>query len=146
MERVILREKNFSKLKELVKKNKDKEVIFSSDDDVLNRKVLEKLQINILLINLERRKDFSKQRNSGLNDVMAKIAKKKNIQIGINLDELIYSINRERVVSRLRQNVRLCNRNKIQMKFIQGKENRDLVVLKSLGLVLGMPSWMTKNL
>ena len=146
MERVILREKNFSKLKELVKKNKDKEVYFSSDDDVLNRKVLEKLQINILLINLERRKDFSKQRNSGLNDVMAKIAKKKNIQIGINLDELIYSINRERVVSRLRQNVRLCNRNKIQMKFIQGKENRDLVVLKSLGLVLGMPSWMTKNL
>jgi RNase P/RNase MRP subunit p30 len=146
MERIILREKNFSKLKELVKKNKDKEVIFSSDDDVLNRKVLDKLQINILLINLEIRKDFSKQRNSGFNDVMAKIAKKKNIQIGINLDELIYSINRERVVSRLRQNVRLCNRNRIQMKFIQGKVDRDLIVLKSLGLVLGMPSWMVKNL
>ena len=79
MERVILHEKNFSKLKEIVKKNKDKEIVFFSDDDLFNRKVLEKLPIGILLINLDLRKDFSKQRNSGFNEVMAKITKTNEV-------------------------------------------------------------------
>lgn len=32
------------------------------------------------------------------------------------------------------------------MKFIGFKYNRNLHDLKALGLVLGMPTWMTKNL
>lgn len=86
---IILTEKNFNKLKEQVKKNSENEIIFSSNDDELNRKVLEKLKIQILLINQENRKDFQKQRNSGLNQVLTKIAKKNNIQIGINFDEIV---------------------------------------------------------
>ena len=56
-------------------------VIFTSDDDELNRRIIEKLEINIFLINQAGRKDFQKQRNSGFNQVMAKIAKKKGIAI-----------------------------------------------------------------
>ena len=146
MEQIILREDNFSRLKELIKKNSNKEVIFSSDNDELNQKVLEKLKISVLLINLEGRKDFAKQRNSGFNQVMAKLAKKNNILIGINLDELVLSYDKVRILARLRQNVEICNRNKIQMKFIEQKIHRDNYDLKSLGLVLKMPTWMTKQL
>jgi len=146
MEQIILREENFSRLKELIKKNSNKEVIFSSDNDELNQKVLEKLKISVLLINLEGRKDFAKQRNSGFNQVMAKLAKKNNILIGINLDELVLSYDKVRILARLRQNVEICNRNKIQMKFIEQKIHRDNYDLKSLGLVLKMPTWMTKQL
>ncbi|HIH52065.1 hypothetical protein J4412_01495 [Candidatus Pacearchaeota archaeon] len=146
MESIILTEKNFSKLKELVKQYNEKKIIFYSDDDDLNRKVMEKLPIKVLLIPLDERKDFMKQRNSGFNEVLAKIAKKEGIKIGIDLDEIICSQNKERILSRLKQNIDLCKRNKLFMEFFSIKEKRNLILLKSLGLVLGMPTWMTKNL
>ena len=142
---LILSETNFNKLKDQVKKNSKKEIIFTSDDDEFNRKVLEKLPIQILLINLESRKDYQKQRNSGFNQVMAKIAKKNKIQIGINFDELLSSKNKEKIISRLIQNIKLCNKYKIQMIFIS-KNKQSKLNLISLGLVLGMPTWMTKDL
>ncbi|MCA9487972.1 MAG: hypothetical protein KC516_03355 [Nanoarchaeota archaeon] len=146
METILLTEKNFNRLKEQVKKNKEKTIIFTSEDDDLNRKVLEKLPIQIILINLENRKDFQKQRNSGFNQVMAKIAKKNGVQIGINLSELKNTKNKEKILARVRQNVELCKKNKIQMRFIsQGKiiSSREL---KSLMLVLKAPTWMTPEI
>jgi RNase P/RNase MRP subunit p30 len=135
----ILTETNFNKLKLQAKQAKSP-IIFTSNDDDLNRKVLEKLKVDILLINQKNRKDFQKQRNSGFNHVLAKIAKKNNIQIGINLDE----IKNPEILARIEQNIKICNKNKIQMQFIGKKRN--LQDLKSLGLVLGMPTWMTKGL
>lgn len=146
MESVILTEKNFNKLRDLVKKNKEKEIIFSSEDDELNRKVIEKLSVNILLIPLNQRKDYMKQRNSGFNEVIAKICKKKEIIVGIDFDELIDSKQKERIFSRLKQNIFLCNKNKVKMKFIFNKHKRSIYDIKSLGLVLGMPTWMVKDL
>ena len=66
---MIITEKEFNKLK-LIVKNAKSPIIYSSDDDEMNRKVIEKLPIEILLINVEGKKDFSKQRNSGFNQVM----------------------------------------------------------------------------
>ncbi len=144
----LLTQTNFSKLKDEVKKNKDKTLIFSGNDDGLNRKVLEKLHIQILLINLARRKDRMKQRDSGLNQVLAKLAKKNNIVIGINLDEIIKSEKKQKaeIISRVRQNIKLCNKYKVRMKFISIKEKKDSYDVKALGLVLGMPTWMVKEL
>jgi RNase P/RNase MRP subunit p30 len=143
---MLLQKDDFNKLKNKVNESAEP-IIFTSDDDEFNRKVLEKLKINILLINQKSRKDFQKQRNSGFNQVLAKVTKKNNIQIGINLDEMIESNQKEKskILARVHQNVNLCNKNKIQMQFI-GKEKRNLHDLKSLGLILGMPTWMTKLL
>lgn len=143
----ILTQKNFTKLKEEVKKNKEKTIIFSSEDDNLNRKVIEKLPVNIILISLSNRKDFQKQRNSGFNQVMAKAVKKKNITIGINLDEIIEQRDlkkKSELFARLKQNIFLCNKDKLKMKFISQKEKHKINFhdLKSLGSVLGMPTWM----
>ncbi len=146
MKKIILTETNFNKLKLLIKENKEKEIIFTSTDDEFNRKVMEKLPIQIILIPLENRKDYAKQRNSGFNQVMAKIAKKNNIKIGIKLDELILTKNKEKLLARLKQNIILCNKNKVDMIFIIEKNKRDIHELKALGSTLGMPTWMTKKL
>jgi RNase P/RNase MRP subunit p30 len=153
MDQIILTQTDFNRLKNEVKKAKEekKEIIFSSEDDELNRKVIEKLEINILLINLKDRKDFQKQRNSGFNQVIAKAMKKKNISLGINLDEVIEERNLKKkaeILARIKQNIMLCNKNKINMKFIAQKEKnkRNSYDLKSLGLVLGMPTQMIKYL
>ena len=85
-ENIFVTEANFSRLRssiEKIKKEKpDSRIIFSSKDDDINRKVLEKAKIDMLLISLSGRRDFSKQRDSGLNTVLANIAKKNNVKIG----------------------------------------------------------------
>ena len=84
----IIKENTFEKARESIRESKDKTIIFSSNNDELNRKILEKEKINILLINLAQRKDFQKQRDSGLNEVLCKLASKNNIEIAINLDKI----------------------------------------------------------
>jgi len=146
---ILIQENDFQKARNKIKKNKDKKIIFFSDNDELNRKVLEKEKIDILLLNQLKRKDTLKQRNSGFNHVLAKIAKKKEIIIGINLDEIINANQKQKskILARVMQNIKLCNKNKIKMKFISLKKNlRNIYDLKALGLVLGMPTWMTKEL
>ena len=148
MNQVLIHENNFDKARKLINENHGKRIVFSSDDDELNRKVLEKENINVLLLNQEGRRDFQKQRNSGLNHVMAKIAKKKNVAIGINLDEIIKSGQKEKskIIARVMQNIKICNKNRLKMKFIYKNQKRNVYDLKSLGLVLGMPTWMASNL
>jgi len=157
MEQVIIHENDFQKARKKIRENSKKGIIFSSDDDELNKKILEKEDIQILLLNLSSRKDRMKQRDSGFNHVLAKLAKKKNISLGINLNEIINSKPKEKseILARIRQNIKLCNKNKLKMEFISEenssknsrvKEKRNKHNLKSLGLILGMPTWMTKNL
>jgi len=147
---ILIQGNNFNKIRNQIKEaqTQNKQIIFSSDDNELNRKVLEKEPINILLLNQSSRKDKPKQRNSGFNHVLAKIAKKKNIIIGINLDEIINSEIKQKseILARVKQNIKLCSKNKLKMKFISLKQKRNIYDLKALGLVLGMPTSMTKQL
>ena len=149
MEQILIQEIDFQKARKKINEAKKvgKEVIFSSSDDELNRKVLEKEKIDVLLLNLSKRRDKMKQRDSGFNHVLAKLAKKSDVTLGINFDEIVSSNGKEKVeiLGRLRQNIRLCNKNKVKMKFIS-KKSIDTYSLKSLGLTLGMPTWMAKSL
>ena len=156
MEQMIVSVTDFNKIRRTIRESKGKEIVFTSPDDELARKVLEKENISILLISQAGRKDKLKQRDSGFNQVLAKLAKKKNVAIGIDLDEIIESNAEEKaeILARIRQNVKLCNKNKLKMKFLSMEnsskrsrvEARSQYDLKALGLVLGMPTWMTKDL
>lgn len=150
MEYRLIKETKFERArKEIAEAYREKlKVVFSGDDDDLNRKILEKEKIDFLLINLGGRKDFQKQRNSGFNQVFAKLAKKNDVVIGINLDEIIDSdkIEKPRILARLRQNIKLCSKNKLKMKFFGQRHQRNIYDLKSLGLILGMPTIMTRGL
>ena len=145
---ILIQEKNFDRVRKLIKENQDKTINFSSNDEELNRKIIEKEDINILLLNQSNRKDKLKQRDSGLNHVLAKITKSKNVAIGINLDEIIHSDkkNKAKILGRIVQNVRICKKAKLKMMFFSEKENRNVHDLKALGLVLGMPTNMIKEL
>ena len=144
---IIIQADSFDKARKAIRENKDKQIIFSGSTDELNKKILEKENIHILLLNLSSRKDRMKQRDSGFNQVLARLAKKKEMTIGINLDEVINPKLKEKseILARVKQNIKLCNKNKLKMKFISS-EKRDKYNLKSLGLVLGMPTWMTRDL
>ena len=146
---ILIKGTNFQKLKKEIQNNKDKKIIFSSNNDDVNRQVVEKEKIDVLLLNQSLRKDRFKQRDSGFNQVLAKLAKKKNIIIGINLDELLDSKKKIKaeILARVKQNIKLCNKNRLKMKFVSSEKNeRNIYDLKALGLVLGMPTWMTKEL
>lgn len=147
----IITETNFTKARELIKAQKkdNKLILFVSEDDDLSRKILEKAQIDILVILQSKRKDYQKQRNSGFNQVLAKIAKKHKIQIGICLDEIINSEGKKKadILARIKQNIKLCSKNKLSMKFCGESVNKKSIYdLKALGLSLGMPTSMVKNL
>ena len=146
--KILIQEDDFDKARKLIHENSGKRIIFSSEDEETSRKVLEKEDIETLLLNQSGRKDYQKQRNSGFNHVIAKLAKKKGIVIGINLDELIKSSEKEKaaIIARVRQNIRICNKNKLKMKFIYKNQKRNLHDLIALGLVLGMPTDMASNL
>ncbi|MCK5624348.1 hypothetical protein KAI04_00720 [Candidatus Pacearchaeota archaeon] len=147
---ILIQDIDFNKIRKKIKENPKKTIIFSSNNDELNRKIIEKENINILLLNQIQRKDRFKQRDSGLNQVLTKLIKKKNITIGINLDEIIETqgTKKKNILARIKQNIKLCNKHHIKMEFIALKEKnkRDIYDLKALGLILGMPTWMTSSL
>src|SRR3989339_601181 len=119
MNEILINEKNFESARKKIRENLSSEIIFCSDDDDLNRKIL------------------------------AKNAKQNGVIIGINFDEIIESSgkNKSEILARVKQNILLCNKNKLKMRFIILKGNsRNIYDLKALGLILGMPTWMTKAL
>ena len=148
MEQILIQETDFQKARNRIREaeKQGKQVIFSSKDDELNRKILEKEKIDVLLLQLSDRRDKQKQRDSGFNQVMAKAAKKGDVSIGINFNEIINAGTKEKanIIARIRQNIILCNKNKLKMVFFP--ELKDKYDLKSLGIVLGMPTWMTKQI
>ncbi len=143
--------KDFSDVRKEIKNNPEKKIIFSGSDDDLNRKVLEKLRVDVFLVYQRGRKDFQKQRGSGFNQVLARILKNKNITLGINLDEVLETYGKEKaeILGRIRQNIRLSRKKTLglNIKFIsKNKFSKDEYDLRALGLVLGMSTSLIKNL
>ncbi len=83
-----------------------------------NREVLDLKNIDILL-NPEKgvKEDFLNARNSGLNQVLLGLAKKNNIAIGINFNEILKSrsVERAKLLGRISQNIALCRKYKVKM-------------------------------
>ena len=150
MEYEVITNTNFEQIRKKVSEAKEssKKVIFQSNDDELNLKIMEKLDIDVILINESGRKDFSKQRNSGFNQVMSKLAKKKKITLGINFDEIIHSKGNEKaeIIARIIQNINLAKKDKLNVKFISKNQNiKDEYDIKALGLILGMNTKMAQG-
>lgn len=142
-----IKESDFQKARTKIKETRaaGKVVVFMGADDELNRKILEKEKIDVFLPILKGRKDKQKQRDSGFNQVLAREAKKKNVALGIDLEELSNSPTKEKIeiLARITQNIRICNKSKLKIVFLSRKDKYDL---KALGLTLGAPTWMIKEL
>lgn len=116
-------------------------------NDAFNRRIVETIKINFL-INPERivkdKRDNLKQRDSGLNHVVAKEAAKKNIAIVIDFD-YIKSLSKKDatiVTSRIIQNIKICRRAKCSIKIMS--ESEDKKGLEAFCFSIGMSSQQVK--
>ena len=134
--------------KQIQQLKKDKQqVIVQAQDDAFNRKILENKDIDILLSpESHTRKDYMKQRDSGLNEILCKLAKKNNIKIAINLQELKKqpSKNKAIILARIKQNIQLCKRTKTQIIVID-KEKHTKQEITSFFLALGASTQQAKQ-
>jgi len=110
-----------------LKKNKQP-IIVQAQDEKFNRKMFENPDIDIILSpESHNRKDYMKQRDSGLNEILAKLAKENNIKIAIDLDNLKKQDKTQKaiILSRIKQNIQLCKRTKTKLIiFPKTKQNK----------------------
>lgn len=109
-------------------KKENKQVVVQAQGDVFNRKIVENKEVDIFLSpELHDRKDKLKQRDSGLNEILCKLAKKNNIKVAMNLNEIKKLSKQEKaiILSRIIQNIKLCKRTKTEIILIpkQSKQN-----------------------
>ena len=111
---------NPEQAKKLIKQEKAPIIVEAQNDD-FNRKILEYGKFDILLSPEKgQRKDSQKQLDSGLNHVLAEIASKNKVAIGINLAE-IQSLDKKSKAQRLakiKQNIKLCRKSKTLIKVL----------------------------
>jgi RNase P/RNase MRP subunit p30 len=113
-------------------------VVKSSDND---KGLIERSQIN-MIFGLEEnfRKDFIHQRASGLNQVLCKLANKKEVSIGFSLKSILESKNRHEILGRMVQNMILCKKFKVRTAIVslaqKPLEMRDVHDIASLFRVL----------
>lgn len=123
---------------------KGEKIIVEARDEDFNRKILENKKVNILLNPGIQGQDRLKQRDSGLNEVLCKIASNNRIKIAFNLEEIMKKKGKERAIllSRLIQNIMLCKKAGTGIEFVGRYDKRDLF---SLLLTLGATTQQAKQ-
>ena len=136
----VIKPKNANELNNLAKSNYFN-IVFGGNNDI-NRIALENKKVNMLLDAEPEENDFMHSRNSGLNQVLVKLAKQNNISIGFSFNKILDEDKRVDLLGKIMQNVMLCNKYKVKMyivNFIKDDlDERNKNDLKDLGIVLGM--------
>lgn len=99
-------------------KKENQPIIVKASDEEFNKKVLEIPGVNILLSpELHDRKEPLKQRDSGLNEHLCRLAKENNVKIAIDMNSLQKLDKKEKafVLARIMQNIQLCKRTGAQI-------------------------------
>jgi len=110
-----------------------------------SRYIIEKIKPNVIFdLEVFGRKDFIHHRNSGLNQVLCKIANKNKVIVGINFNNLLKETKsrKDTIIGRIQQNIKLCRKYKVKMiigSFASSPyEMRNPNDLMSFLIVLGM--------
>lgn len=116
---IVLSKKNDSF--EKIAKKLDLDLIYvdiknnSFENCVIKKMSDEKLDMDFVYgLELSSRQDYIHQRNSGLNHILAKQLKEKDIVVCFGLS---YALE-ENVLGRMRQNVKLCRKYKVKMIYV----------------------------
>jgi len=128
---------NVEEAKRLIKMSKEKPVVVLAQNDEFNRKILEYGKFDILL-SVERgnRRRTLRTIDSGLNHVLAEIAAKNKVSIGIDMDELRALEKEERAnrLEKIKQNIKICRKAKTKLVLLDYKDHKDaFAFLISLG-------------
>ena len=130
--------KNISNAKKLTKV-----VIYKSTGN--DRHAIEKSKANVVFgLETIATRDSMHHRNSGLNQVLCKLANKNNVIIGFSFSIILNTegVARSQILGRLMQNIRLCRKYKIKTIIASFAEKpydlRSCYDLKSVFICLGM--------
>ncbi len=106
---------NIEKAKKEIKNCSERPVVVKAQDDEFNRKILEYGNFDILLL------------DSGLNHVLARIAARNKIAIGIDLNELRKLGKREKaiILGKIIQNIKICRKANAKFVILNFKDKRD---------------------
>lgn len=128
--------KNVEEARKLIKKA-EKPIIVQAQDDEFNRKILEAGKFNVLLSpEAGIKRDKPKQLDSGLNSVLAVIAEKNNIAIGIDIKDIdpLDKLEKAKRLARIKQNIKTCRKTKTKLAVMNAKDKKDAsALLLSLG-------------
>jgi RNase P/RNase MRP subunit p30 len=128
---------NIEQAKKLIKTEKLKPLVVLAQNDEFNRKILEYGKFDILL-SVERgnRQRTLRTIDSGLNHVLAEIATKNKISIGVDMDELRVLGKEEKAnrLEKIKQNIKICRKAKTKLALLNYKDDKDaFAFLISLG-------------
>ncbi len=119
---------NIEQAKSLIRKSKEKPIIVKAQNLEFNRNILEYGKFHILLsIESSKSKQYSqKHMDSGLNHVLAKIATKNNISLGIDLKEMQELDKKEKAkkLAKIIQNIKICRKAKTKIKLLNYKDKK----------------------
>jgi len=116
-------------IEKLKKEKPNKVVIVKAQDPNFNRKIRENKNVDILLSpELHDRKDSLKERDSGLNEILCRIAAKNRIKIGLNLEEIKKRKGKEKAIllARIKQNIMLCKKTGTEIKILGNYDKKDM--------------------
>ncbi|MBU0467203.1 MAG: hypothetical protein KJ718_06340 [Nanoarchaeota archaeon] len=135
---MIISTTNLQKAKNEIHASKARPIIVQSQSLEFNRKILEYGKFDILLSpELSSKKDRIKQLDSGLNHVLAKIAAKNKVAIGIDLKSLREIKDKKQKaqrIARIRQNIKICRKSLTRLTILNPKDSKDAqAFLLSLG-------------
>ncbi len=129
---------NLEQAKDLIKKSTQKPIIVKAQNEIFNRKILEYGKFDILLDieSTAKKETTSKNIDSGFNHVLAKIASKNNISLGIDLKSIESLNKKERsiILEKIIQNIKICRKAKTKIKLLNFKDKiNSFSLLLSLG-------------
>ncbi|MFH1308277.1 MAG: hypothetical protein ABIH72_05485 [archaeon] len=124
--------------------SKKEKVIVQGKDIEFNRKILENKKVSALILNHENKHDKLKQRDSGLNQVLCKIARDNNITLILDFNEILRNKYQERakILARVMQNLKLIKKYKASLKIINYKDEHNA---RALLLTLGLGTDLAKK-
>jgi RNase P/RNase MRP subunit p30 len=130
---ILIKNQSVDMMRRIIDKSQNffKEIIVLGMNDEINRACLEHKKTTALASpEYNRKKDYNNYRNSGLNQVLCKIAKQNNKTIIENFSDLnTAKKSKALILGRMLQNVRLCKKYKV--KFILTNVTNKVEELKS---------------
>lgn len=142
---VLIDSKDIEKARKLIKEAKSKPIIVKAQDNEFNRKILEYGKFDILLYpESGDKKDSLHHLDSGLNEILARIAEKNNTAVGVDIDEISKLGKKQKAIrlARISQNIKILRKTKAKLKAINYKDKKDAF---SLLVSLGASSQQAKD-
>ena len=119
---------NLEKAKLMIKSEKVKPIIVRAQNDNFNRKILEYGKFDILVsVEAGKRQRTLRNIDSGFNHVLAKIAEKNKVAIGIDVYEIARLAKEEKAkrLERIIQNIKTCRKAKTKIKLLNYKDKKN---------------------